>query len=85
MSTQIDQSMRRADDGDVRPLGDDLPGMEPWLAVALLCFVPIIGAAFVPPAYARVFLGAGVITLMAGVLMFLVRNNARARRRNDRP
>ena len=50
---------------------DDIPRMEPWLAVSLLAFVPAIGL-FILPQGAHVALYVAMAVLMTtGIGMFL--------------
>jgi hypothetical protein len=50
---------------------NDIPRMEPWLAISLLAFIPGIGLFILPPA-AHIALYVAMAVLMAtGIGMFL--------------
>lgn len=57
---------------------DDIPKMEPWLAVALTSFVPVVLALFVPLSLHFPLYAGGGVLLGAGIVMF-VRSEKRKR------
>ena len=50
---------------------DDIPRMQPWLAVCLLAFVPGIGLFVLPPAAMIPMYIAMAVLMTAGIGMFL--------------
>jgi hypothetical protein len=59
---------------DVQPrivAGEDIPRMEPWLAVSLLSFLPGIGLFVLPPAAMIPMYVVMSVLLTTGIGMFL--------------
>lgn len=64
--------MSNNNDSHARVLpGEDIPRMEPWLAVSLLAFIPGIGLFILPPSAMIPLYIAMAVLLTTGVGMFL--------------
>lgn len=57
----------------------DGPRMEPWLAVMLSAFLPVIVIAFVPDTLHVVLAAAAVVLIGAGACMLVVEHRRRSR------
>ena len=59
---------------------DDPPGMEPWLGVGLLSFVPIAAAAVLPRTYLWPLAGVAATLFVVSVILLMVQLRRKSRR-----